>query len=106
MPTCEWCGEEFDYDDARMTFENNTWRLSYENIRKCLCGDCALRVINEEISGEYYEYCEKCGGSFDFITERQRFAMNFPVCNGTELRDHWDGRVLCSDCAIEEFLED
>lgn len=104
MPTCEWCGKEFDYSEASMTFEGSTWLLSYDNIRRCLCGDCALEAINDEHDGVYYEHCEKCGQSFDLITERQRFAMNFPEYNGTELRDHWNGRVLCSDCAIEEYL--
>lgn len=106
MSKCEWCGKEFDEDEAREQFESEYSRLSYDNIRKCLCGDCAIDAIEDEVDGVYYERCEHCGEEFDYIEDCNTFSSRF---SGTELDDYWDDGPLCADCAIdvaeEEFDE-
>lgn len=101
MATCEWCGNEFDIQEAEDEFISETFRLSYANIRKCLCGECSVDVINDEVDGVYFEVCEECGREFDLIEAQTEFNNNFSWANGTELRDYWDDKILCSDCALK-----
>ena len=101
MAVCEWCGKEFDVDFDGDTFEMET-NLCYQNLRKCLCGDCAIQAIDDEVDGIYYETCERCGKTFDLIEDMGRFDSNFPWYNGTRLRDHWRSEILCADCAIDD----
>lgn len=102
MAQCEFCGKDFDPDEAAEFFMEETWRLSYDNVRKCLCGSCAVKAVNDDkIDGVYFETCENCGREFDLIEEESRFANHFPWFNGTSLCDHWGDQILCADCAIE-----
>ena len=102
MFTCEWCGESFDRNEAEDYFEIET-ALPYSNIKKCLCGKCAVEAITEEIDGVYFETCEKCGKTFDLIVDIGTFRNHFPWYNGTGLRDHWEPQILCAECAIDEI---
>ena len=105
MAVCEWCGVEFDSCEAADTFEMETM-LSYNNLRKCLCGDCAIEAIEDLVDGVYYETCEKCGKTFDLITESAEFDSHFSEANGVGLRDLWDYHILCCDCALDLLPDD
>lgn len=103
MAKCEWCDTVFDLDDAESIFTSETFCLSYANIKKCLCGNCAVQAIEDEVDGVYFETCEECGKEFDLITESNEFDSNFSEANGTSLRDYWDDKILCSDCALKNI---
>ena len=102
MDKCEWCGENFDPEEAEDYFESETL-LSYSNLRKTLCGECAVKAIHSMIEDVYFEKCDQCGKIFDLITEESEFAGHFPWYNGTDLRRHWDleNKILCADCALD-----
>lgn len=99
MPICEWCGKEFDSDDAEYEFDAEIGLLSYENIKPHLCGGCAVQAIQDEVDGVYFETCEQCGKHFDFIADNGRFTRYFP---DIDLLDCWEHQILCCDCAMEE----
>lgn len=99
MAVCEWCGKNFDIDFERDTFEIET-NLCYQNLRKCLCGECAIQAIEDEVDGVYFEVCDRCSKTFDLIEDMGKFDSNFPWYNGTRLRDHWRTEILCADCAL------
>ncbi len=101
MAVCEQCGKEIDFDFDRAEFESET-NLCYDNLRKCLCGECAVQAIDDEEDGVYFETCEKCGKTFDLIEAIGQFDEYFHWCGGTTLRDHWDSEILCADCAIDD----
>lgn len=103
MAVCEWCGKEFDNDFDRDTFEIET-TLCYDNLRKCLCGDCAIQAIEDEVDGVYYETCERCGKTFDLIEDMGEFDRHFPWYNGTRLRDYWKSEILCAECVLDDIL--
>lgn len=98
MPVCEWCGEEFEESEAEIEFSFEMGILSYENVRKCLCGNCAAQAITDGAEGVYFETCEKCGKSFDFIVDQTEF---YKVVGGIELQDCWNEQILCCNCALE-----
>lgn len=90
---CEWCGKSFDPDDAEMFFD--VPYLSYDNFRICLCGECATQAIEDEVDGVYFETCEKCGATFDYVIDAARFSTKYD----SHLTGEWDSRILCCDCA-------
>ena len=100
MNKCEWCDILFDPIEADEYFDSETFSLSYNNIQKCLCGECAVKVIEDKVDGIYFETCEKCGKTFDLIEDESTFDSNFSWCNGTSLRDYWDKQILCAECAL------
>ena len=57
MSVCEWCGKEFEPEFAESEFSIETG-LSYENLLKCLCDECSVQVIEDEVDGMYFETCE------------------------------------------------
>ena len=101
MAKCKWCGESFDRNDDKEYFEDETL-LSYDNLKKCLCGNCAVQAIEDQGDGVYFETCEKCGKTFDLIEDEVTFSNHFPWYNGTNLRNHWNVQILCAECAIDE----
>lgn len=101
MLICEWCNKEIDMDFDCAEFESET-NLCYQNLRKCLCGECATQAIEDEVDGVYFEVCERCNKTFDYIEEMGKFDSYFQWSNGTVLRDHWDQEILCADCAIDD----
>ena len=104
MAKCENCNERFDRDEAASYFEMET-ELSYDNLRKTLCGECAVQAIEDQEDGVYFETCEECGCTFDLIEAQSDFDTHFDWSNGTRLRDYWDPKILCCDCAIEKAEE-
>lgn len=106
MAICEWCGKEFDLQDAEDEFESGTFKLAYSNVRKCLCGSCSVEAIEDEVDGVYFETCEECGKEFDLAEESGEFDSNFSWENGTSLRDYWDEKILCCDCALKVAEQD
>ena len=105
MAKCEWCGRNFDREDAADEFDQEYigWILSYSCFKPTLCYECACQAIEDEVDGVYFETCEECGTTFDFITEKSDFERRFPSYNGTTLTDYWDEshKYLCADCAME-----
>ena len=97
MPKCEWCDTEFDTQEAKDIFENEFSLMKYDNIRKCLCGSCAIQAIEDQVDGIYFETCEECGKDFDFVEECSEFEDNV---DGTSLTDWWNYGILCCDCAL------
>ena len=106
MENCERCGKAFDRDDAVDEFDekyNSELYLSYDCIRPCLCGTCAIQAMEDKEDGVYFDICEKCGCEFDLALEDAKFRERFPWFNGTELIDYWDKEIKCADCVIEEI---
>ena len=106
MVKCEQCGKAFDRDDAADEFDieyGSTQYLSYDCVRPCLCGTCAIQAIEDGEDGVYFETCEKCGCEFDLAMEEVRFKKHFSWFNGTSLTDHWNKGIKCADCVIEEI---
>jgi len=101
MAVCEFCQNRFDEGEARVEFERRAWRLRYAKLRKCLCGNCAVRAIERQTEGVYFETCAKCGRSFDFAVDDQAFERSFRLDHHKTLRDCWTGGPLCCDCATE-----
>ena len=101
------------WKNANGVGENMTWRkliifsqtkyLVYLTItlKKNLCGECAVQVIEDEVDGIYFERCEECGKEFDLIEESGKFSSNFSYANGTCLRDYWNPTIICCDCALK-----
>lgn len=100
MRKCESCGKRFDPEDAEDYFIEETFLLSYDNLKKCLCGECAVKALEDKEDGIYYETCECCGKVFDLVFDEEEFASHFSWCNGTSLRDYWDDKIRCADCAL------
>lgn len=105
MPICENCNNRFNRCEAEEFFQIEKPLLSYQNVRKRLCGECAVNTIDNREEDVYFETCEKCGKEFDLITEETEFENHFPWYNGTSLLDHWDDKIQCTDCALEELDE-
>ena len=101
MPKCEWCGKSFDSEEAADYFESEMGILTYSNVKKCLCGECAVQAINDLDDGVYFETCENCGLTFDVMEHKGIYADHFPWYNGTNLYDEWGEKILCAYCAID-----
>jgi len=99
MAKCEWCGEKFDRVEAEEIFEDE-FSLDYSNIKKCLCGACAIQAIEDLVDDVYFEKCDSCGKVFDLIEEESDFEQ---VVSGTTLRDYWGSSILCKECALKEI---
>lgn len=74
--------------------------MNYDNLAIRLCLDCAINAIDDEVDGVYFETCEECGKRFDLIEEQSKFRY-YPDDYG-RLRDYWDDKILCAECAAEE----
>ncbi len=106
MAICDMCGKPFDREEAEFLFSGEYRTLDYSHFHRCLCGECAISVIEELIDGEYYETCEKCGKTFDLIQEKENFDNHFSWENGTDLTDYWDDvGILCADCVVDMIEE-
>lgn len=55
MPKCEICNEVFDRKEAEGIFIEETFLLSYDNIKRCLCGSCAVELAESGFD-ENHEY--------------------------------------------------
>ncbi len=99
MKKCEWCGKEFEISDAEDDFDREIGFFNYRNIKKCLCGSCAIDVFNEQVDGVYFETCELCGKEFDYILDSHEFEN----ATDTYLTDLWDSQILCCDCALSKL---
>lgn len=100
MEKCENCGVKFDPTDAADEFEMNTL-LEYNNLKVCLCADCAIEAIENSEEGIYFETCEQCGKEFDLFEDEGEFSTHFSWANGLILRDYWDDQILCAECALD-----
>lgn len=101
MLECEWCGKIFDPQEAEDYFDSEVYTLTYSNMRKCLCGECAVKAVEDDDDGVFFETCENCGCTFDVIEHKGIYANHFPWYNGTSLLDEWSNGILCAYCAIE-----
>ena len=103
MAKCEWCHKEFNREDAEKDFSSyfSHLPLSYDQIEKCLCGSCAIDVIEEDVDGVYFETCEECNRRFDYVEDNARFGRE----QDGLLLDWWKSGPICCDCAIEAVEE-
>ena len=106
MPKCEICNEVFDRKEAEGIFIEETFLLSYDNIKRCLCGSCAVELAESGFDeGDYIEICEECGKEYDYYTAQDEYRgaleeRHFDTINGNcDIRDTWDdaNQILCSD---------
>ena len=100
MKKCEWCSKDIDREEEGDEFTCECSYLSYGNFRKCLCAECALQAIEDEVDGVYFETCEECGITFDLVDVKSEFASQFTWYSGTSLEDHWAEKILRGACAI------
>lgn len=101
MSTCEFCGKSFDeeYEAEKFDDECPYGPFNYNNFTKTLCADCAISVFEDKISDAYYEICERCGMSFDYIQDSSDFCCS--ETGYSELSDF--DLIMCCDCAREEY---
>lgn len=103
MTICEECGKEFNEYDADSQFREETSltvsSISYEQLGRCLCGECAIAAY---ANGEYFENCEICGKKFYPEDENERFKRAIDFRN-IDADMYVDRRVLCADCALEYY---
>lgn len=105
MAICEECGKEFNEFDVDDLFQENTYKtvssISYYQLGRCLCEDCAAAAY---ANGEYFEECDKCGKRFYPEDESERFkkAIDFRI---EDAEMYVNGKILCADCALE-FYDD
>jgi len=101
MPRCDWCGEKFDKEYADDFFSSETFTFSYSSFRKCLCGSCAVKAIEDEVDGVYFETCEECGKEFDPFDDNSEFRRHFNWYDTMDLWEFWKDKILCGDCAVD-----
>lgn len=105
MAKCEWCDIEFDPEEADYEFSERYHYLNYNNFKPCLCGNCAIQAIDDEVRGVYYETCESCKDEFDLF-EHEKMIDKYYSEDSLDLTEMWDsldGSVLCADCAIRAW---
>lgn len=96
---CEYCGKEFDAEDARDIFEMEMLK-NYDYLTKCLCAECAIEAINDMHDGIYYEICEKCGSRFNPFADELELQRQTGD-SGAEI--DMFGEYLCLDCSLNEY---
>lgn len=101
---CEICGKIFNKDDEREEFEIEM-PLNYDYFKKNLCAKCAIEVIENKVSGIYFEICENCGKEYDFIEDNSKFESRYTdeYGNYATISDLTNDKLLCLDCAIDEY---
>ena len=103
MTVCEKCGKQFEEWDAETEFENgvsSSFPVSYDQLGKCLCGDCA---IEEFENGNYYETCECCGKQFN--PDSEQFGFSNQVSHKVIDADMYEFGIHCADCAAIKLLD-
>ena len=106
---CEYCGKMFYREEEEDEFERNIDLLSYRQLNKCLCSDCAIRAIEQYEEGIYTETCERCGKEFDLAEDEAEFGHIIRM-NGISylktLREEWEGNaILCANCAANDVVD-
>lgn len=96
---CEYCGKEFDVEEACDDFQMETLKR-YDYLTKCLCAECAIEAINDMDSGIYLEECENCGTRFDPFADELEFERQTGD-SGVEI--DMFGKYLCLDCSLDEY---
>lgn len=96
---CDYCGKEFDVEEARDDFEMETLK-NYDYLTKSLCAECAIEAINDMDNGVYYEVCENCGSRFDPFETELEFQRQTGD-DGVEI--DMFGKYLCLDCSLDEY---
>lgn len=102
MAVCKLCKKTFDKEYDADTFDIEMGYLSYSNLKKSLCAECAISSIRDEVKGIYFETCERCGKTFDLFKAKRRFDSKFSWNSGATLTDFWKDDILCCDCALQE----
>lgn len=95
---CERCGKEFDYDDAEDLFCLEHPGFNFDHFYIRLCGECAIKAVDEEEHEIYYEDCSRCGKRFDYFAVQDRYNANHYY--GLQYSDLDD--VYCGECAEME----
>lgn len=97
--SCDYCGKEFDEQDAREVFEIETLKNN-DYLTKSLCAECAIEAINNMNDGVYYEVCENCGSSFDPFADELELRRQTGD-DGVEI--DMFGKYLCLNCSLDEY---
>lgn len=95
---CDYCGKEFDEQDARDDFVMATLK-NYDYLTKVLCAECAIEAINDMDDGIYFEVCDKCGSQFNPFADELELQRQTGD-DGAEI-DMFGN--LCLDCALDEY---
>lgn len=102
MTKCNRCGKVIDRAIEKDEFEMDFFDKSYDCFSETLCSECASEVIQNEETGIYYEYCEKCNRKFDYFEDKLNFLNSHSYDSGAEDFYCWN-HILCEDCADEEY---
>lgn len=101
MSVCEYCGQEFEEDEAELTFESECPK-SYRQLTKTLCADCAIEAIENEENGVYYEICDNCGTQYDpFELESELMCASTDDDVTSDMFDE----CLCFNCFMDKYDE-
>ena len=108
MAKCKWCGQKFKRSEAEDEFDGDYRLLSYSCFRIRLCYDCACSAIDDEIEGVYFEECEECGNTFDYVVDNAEFEDRVPEYCSISMWDCWDeaDKILCFDCAMDVYRKE
>lgn len=98
---CDYCGKEFDEQDAREVFEIETMK-NYNYLTKSLCAECAIEAIDDMVDGIYYEECENCHSRFDPFADEIELQQQTGD-SGAEI--DMFGRYLCLNCSLAEYMD-
>lgn len=104
MVICEVCGIEFDEYEADEQFrdsDEHSFSVNYDQLGRCLCGECAIAAY---ANGEYYEECADCGKRFYPEEEYEKFkrAIEFRIIDADM---YVNDDPLCADCALKYYDE-
>lgn len=106
MQKCECCGKAFSEEEAKREFADE-YIMSYSNIRKKLCGKCAINAMDNYEKGVYFVNCERCGKLFDLNKEDEECLDSLLDKEEYELINFWTQRMICLNCLFlcrENFL--
>ncbi len=105
MKMCKRCGDSFKKKEAEIVFSEAIISLSYkENVKKCICGECAVQAFEDEDDGIFFETCNECGKYFDVMEEKGKF---YDYTDDINLFDVWFMHgESCAECAIDAWEEE
>ncbi len=101
LQICDSCGNSFDPADAEVLFNIEEPLLDYSCFIRCLCSNCAVQAIKDEVTDTYEETCISCGKKFDLGSDQCEFAAEYDA----SLSEFWEEGPLCFECAQEKYLD-
>lgn len=104
---CNRCAKKFKKEDAEDIFTSEYPSKAYGNFKQILCGKCAIKAIEDEEEGVYFEICEKCQKEYDPVSAESEFEEMFASLDygRYEYVLNYTNLFLCADCAMEYYDE-